>query len=108
MKELDPTRIEEISMSCVRYSGRVKGKVARNFPDTDLFDESQGLVQAVKGDRRRYPLDERVRLYRRLHAAFRKHTDALLRLGAETPEAWDELGWDRKRIINRSVYQYPG
>jgi DNA repair photolyase len=108
MKELDPTRIEEISMSCVRYSGRVMGKVMRNFPDTDLFDESQGLVQAVKGDRRRYPLDERVRLYRRLHAAVRKHTDALVRLGAETPAAWDVLGWDRNRIIERSVYQYPG
>ena len=108
MEVLDPNRVEEVAMSYARYSGRLIGKVRRNFPDTDLFDESHGLSQLASSERHRYPIEERVALYKRLHLVFREYTDAMIRVGGEVIEVWDKLGWDRSVLFDRSVYQYPG
>jgi spore photoproduct lyase len=108
MRSLDPERIEEIAMGCVRYSGRLEARVRRNFPETDLFTEAQGLLPQVKNDRRRYPLDERVRLYKMVHEEFRKHTKVYIRLGAETADVWEALCWDSSAFMQKSAYQFPG
>ena len=108
MTSLDGRRVEDISLGCVRYSGKLEARVKRNFPMTDLFDDSQELLALEKHDRRRYPLDERVQLYRLVFDEFRKHTKAFFRLGAETPDAWEGLGLERTSLMQKSVYQYPG
>lgn len=107
MKSLDPNKIEDIAISCVRYGGKTKSLVQRNHPSTDLFDESQGLLPPeVKKDRWRYPLDERVKMYQLIFAEFRKYTSAYFRIGAETPDAWEGLGYDAAALMQKSVYQY--
>lgn len=106
IKSLDPNRISDVAVSSVRYSGRLEARVKRNFPATDLFDDSQGLLPVVKKDRRRYPLEERVHIYQLIFNEFRSHSKAYLRLGAETPEAWEGLGFDTNTLMNKSVYQY--
>ena len=106
IKSLDPNRISDVAVSCVRYSGRLEARVKRNFPTTDLFDDSQGLLPVINKDRRRYPLEERVNIYKIIFDEFRKHTKAYLRLGAETPDVWESLGLDTTKLMNKSVYQY--
>lgn len=105
IKSLDTNRISDVAMSCVRYSGRVEKRIIRNFPTTDLFDDSQGLV-FLKNDRLRYPLEERTKVYQMMFNEFRKHTKAYLRLGAETPDAWKDVGLDASTLMDKSVYQY--
>ncbi len=106
MKAIDPTRISDIAVGCVRYSGRLEARIMRNFPETDLFNVAQGLLPIEKNDRRRYSLIERVGIYKLIFDEFRKHTNAYLRLGAETPDVWQGLGLDATALMDKSIYQY--
>jgi hypothetical protein len=92
----------------VRYSGGLEARVTRNFPSTDLLDESHGLLPLLKGRRLRYHLEERFKLHGMVLGEFRKHSSAYLRWTDETPETWDTLGLDRKARIQKSVHECPG
>jgi DNA repair photolyase len=105
-KSLDLRRVADIAVGCVRYSGKLEARVKRNFPNTDLFDPSQGLSIAQANDRRRYSLSERLKIYEMIFDEFRIHTKAYQRLGAENPTVWEGLGFDPGTLMAKSVHQY--
>ncbi len=71
------------------------GIISTNYPETTLLDNDHELeAPGNSKDRYRYSIEERTRLYSGVLQQIKKHGDATIDFGAETPELWKALGAD--------------
>ena len=67
-------------------------KILKNYPNTDLMNLKHPLVQPVGEKKWRYPMDERVKIYKSMIDKIRVYSNSRIVLGAENPEAWKKSG----------------
>ena len=103
----DP-RIVSVKVGGPRFRKQLAQEIQKNHPGIDLFTPYQGLVEPEEKDQRmRYPVEERLAIYRILMAEL-KDAGGRLVLGCEFPRVWEELGLYWKAHIGRHVHQYSG
>ena len=105
--ELDPMRIDSISIGSVRYRKQLRSMILKHFPGTSLFAASQELQEPAGNDARmRYSLQERERIYRHMVTAIRKHSNVPITLGAESSGLWSVVGVTPEGHMGSFVAQF--
>ncbi|MBA4316764.1 MAG: hypothetical protein C0412_00030 [Flavobacterium sp.] len=104
IKDIDLSRIVDFSFGTVRYKQKLKNLINNVMPDNNLDLESKILIN-YSGDRIRYEETLRKNIYKKIMNKFLRHKKLILRLAAETPQMWDDLGMDSQKHIARSVSQ---
>uniref|UniRef100_UPI0021491FC1 spore photoproduct lyase family protein n=1 Tax=Endozoicomonas sp. ONNA1 TaxID=2828740 RepID=UPI0021491FC1 len=109
MKSIDPSNVSKIILGSTRFRKDMVRNIRKNHPWTTLFNNMEEFEEYDPNDKRlRYSEEFRIKIYKKLIDAIRKHTRAKITLGAEIPEMWDWVGLDRKKFMKDKVYQYPG
>ena len=104
-KKINMRGLDGIVLGSIRLRSRLKSRIMRNYPWTDLFSEDMEYETATKGDKReRYTEKIRIEQYKLMIEELRKHTDTEIILGAEYPEMWGWVGLDREKFITETVY----
>jgi len=102
-KNLDLNLVESVEFGGLRADKKLQSNINQNYPNTDLLKLEYELVKPTGETKWRYPLDERVRIYKLLKAETEKHTKTRISLAAENPEAWEQTGL---KIIKADDYFY--
>jgi len=109
MKEIDPEKIVEFKMSCLRIRPSTAGIARRNHPYSDLFSTMVKWPEFTQKDKRkRYDKDFRANIYMKVIEVYRQYSTSPITLGAEIPKMWKWVGLDRHAFMKQQVYQYPG
>ena len=105
-KKVDPNGIQKVALGMVRYTGQLISLIKKLYPDSDILDNEQDLVKPEYGyDRYRYDIDDRISFYKMMIAEIRKHSNCLITLGAETPDVWEAIQLDSKKVLSNVFYQ---
>ncbi len=106
LKELNPSKIESITLGSLRYNAQLKSMMQLHFPETTLLNDNHKVVPFDKPDTKyRYFPEVRQELYSTLFQEIKKIHDIPIELGSETPALWDALSLDKIAPIITSVYQ---
>jgi DNA repair photolyase len=106
---VDLSRVKRISLGSARYRKQLKERILRNHPATTLFDVRHRLQEPAENDfRLRYSIEFLADIYSDMIKEIRKRSSVPISLGAEKPELWDKLQFDKTSHISKNVYQYSG
>lgn len=91
-KHIDMDKVDNFDIGCMRASSNLQTEIEKNYPHTDILKLEHPLEKPVGEKKWRYPLAERVRIYKLLIDEIRKYSNSRISLGAENPEAWRKSG----------------
>jgi len=91
-KHIDMNKVDSFDIGCLRASGRLQAEIEKNYPHTDILNLEHPLEKPVGEKKWRYPLAERIKIYKLLIDEIRKYSNSRISLGAENPEAWIQSG----------------
>ncbi|MCB9211230.1 MAG: hypothetical protein H6609_17820 [Ignavibacteriales bacterium] len=102
-KHIDMKKVDNFDIGCLRASSNLQTEIRKNYPKTDVLNLEHPLEKPVDEKKWRYPLAERVKIYKVLINEIRKYSSSRISLGAENPEAWIQSGL---QIPKSSNYYY--
>ena len=102
-KHIDMNKVDNFDIGCLRASSNLQTEIGKNYPKSDVLDLEHPLEKPVDEKKWRYPLAERVKIYKVLINEIRKYSSSRISLGAENPEAWIQSGL---QIPKSSNYYY--
>jgi spore photoproduct lyase len=91
-KHIDMNKVDNFDIGCFRASKNLQTCIGANYPKSDILDLEHPLEKPVGEKKWRYPLAERVKIYKILIDEIRKYSNSRISLGAENPEAWIQSG----------------
>jgi len=99
-KHIDMNKVDNFDIGCFRASKNLQTCINANYPNTDILNLEQSLEKSQGEKKWRYPLAERVKIYKILIDEIRKYSNSRISLGAENPEAWIKSGLQIPKSTN--------
>ena len=103
-REIDLNKIVDISFGTVRYKTKLINTINRMIPNNTLNLEAESLINFPK-DRIRYEESIRKNIYEKMIRKLKRFKNLTIRLAAETPEMWDQIGLNKEAHIAKSITQ---
>ncbi|MCX6170130.1 MAG: hypothetical protein NTX65_12365 [Ignavibacteriales bacterium] len=103
-KEINLDNVIDFSFGAVRYKTKLVNQINKFIPQNNLFMNDANLINYPK-DRIRYHESIRKNIYQMIIKELKSHKNLVIRLSAETPEMWDEIGLNKEAHIAKSVSQ---
>lgn len=91
-KSIDMSKVDNFDIGGLRASKNLQTCLLKNYPGTNLLNLQHPLEQPVGEKKWRYPMNERIKIYKSMIDKIRIYTNSRIVLAAENPEAWKKSG----------------